>query len=873
MWLYVSVAVLLVCFFSTIEAANIRAKSLQCGDLVCIKDQFEAALAKDGYIHLGQEHEKHFGRAIQVQLQRLLFFMGIGHGSTPDVVEHVQLELSENQLQLRLIGFIDKTKAGVAFNVSQDAKSLPGYIRLEHIYSLEEQSFIGISCGATFQSRFNSHPTELSIDSAARVMTLDQKGVKFPKFIRFLQDWDILEFGVVGSTRHTIQGNVALREHGARRIGFKAETEFDVYTGFLSHELTNVPGIGYFSRVRLPIDESLIEIETIPFNCAVVEHVVSRKMCQRAVKMGNPRFGYALREGSWEPYVIIGFDIGYGDTIPAHLTNALVNGQSLSLALNDIEFKHFVIEIAKFQVSWAVASPHQLEFGIAGEVSLELFKKTFVFVTEVAFPIVGTVSIALHKIGMSRVLGKLPLWIGNLQAEGEFFEGVLPIAGVFGGEVHIGWEPRPDDEDTRLKALALVNVGPFEPTETFFYAKFSPITIQSLLNMFVGHTRWQMPSFIGSTGIKGLDERHGRLTLRRVKDDLNQTQMVLAPKHFPENPEQFIVTFAPVAMETSIIFEIDSTAIIQPGVTVIGQVNVLGVAARLYARVDVLHLGAELDLELDPVRLGNGLVTLTAADIQSERVPDYLRSAGPNMYLAFQAIPSRHSWPSPEFRLSGALEVFGARVGLDVEVSKYGFHFKTEVNVWDWFVAKCIIEVKCHNGGLGNGVRVYGEVTVDSLKQLAKGFFNKVLKKMLGVAPWEKVIEKQEIIDRDADKRRLGFKGKMKKFGKSLKKLGKKLVSPITKIQLLSVKFDLNNANPDKSIPVFTEFQITLFGIHFVKYKSKVRTLSFDKPLQLQEEDQLVQDTIEELEECLADCEAQDESCLARVHECATTDK
>lgn len=880
MWAATLSSVLLLGLLSqTVNAGKVRGlrftESSKCGDLICMKEQYEEILKNDGYLYLPPKHEENFGRHARIKVDRLMIFMGL-LGSDHQM-HNVDMSLSKNNLQLRIVGFYDLTDGLASYNVS---RAETGYIRLEHIYTLEEQGHIQISVGAILAPRWSM--PEITLDTAAKVIAKDHK-VKFPRSIRFVQDWNIFELGVVGGHRSEIYDNTDLVRYGMDNIGFKHKIEFGKFSGFLKKEDLKKSIIKLLCKVQIPLLNPSDEYssgptantsiplffeagDSVPFDCSVVSNPLARKLCTRAMRKGSIEVHYDLVRGFWEPYILLGFDVGYGDNAFSHFYNSFYKGQKLSVAIHDIELgKNLKIGKASFFVKFSPSNAFQLGFGLQGSVALTLFKQKINFKSTVKLPITGAGSIKLESKGVVQLLWKLPIWIGNLKAGAKLFQGNLPVGGALAAEINLGWAPTEKDGDTRLKGMALVSFDATSISDTYLYAKFNPITIQSLINMFLGHKRFELPSFLGSTGISGLDERHGRVKPQIVYDSFAKGKEALLPEKFPQNPEQFIAVFTAIALQTDIVSGLDHSAIMQPGLTVIGQVNVLGVAAKTYARVDYMHLGMELDLTLDPVILGNGLVKLTAANVVSERIPTYMQSRGPNIYVAFQLLPDFNKWPAPEVRMSGALEVFGVRVALDVELSRYGFHFKTELNIWDWFVAKCIIEVKSYDKGLQNGARVYGELTIGSLKQLSKGFFNKVLKKLASVFFWKRLHDGKDadIIDRDG-RRRLG----LRKFGESLKKLGKKIFSPITKATLLSVKFDLNNANPDSSIPVFTEFAITIFGKHLIRYKSKKHVLHFGNQLNDAQEDSIAQETINDLDDCLADCEIKDQTCIDRVKDC-----
>ena len=77
--------------------------------------------------------------------------------------------------------------------------------------------------------------------------------------------------------------------------------------------------------------------------------------------------------------------------------------------------------------------------------------------------------------------------------------------------------------------------------------------------------------------------------------------------------------------------------------------------------------------------------------------------------------------------------------------------------------------------------------------------------------------------------------------------------------QILSIKFDVHNANPDRALPVFTELQITLFGFHFIRYKAGQRHMFYDRRLNEQEEDAMIEQVVEDLDTCFSPC-LQDET-------------
>lgn len=93
-------------------------------------------------------------------------------------------------------------------------------------------------------------------------------------------------------------------------------------------------------------------------------------------------------------------------------------------------------------------------------------------------------------------------------------------------------------------------------------------------------------------------------------------------------------------------------------------------------------------------------------------------------------------------------------------------------------------------------------------------------------------------------------------------------IKPVTKVKLFSIKFDLDRTTPDRSIPAFLEFHITLLGVHLIRYQSTQRLRPFDRALNIDEIDDLVQDVMEDVEECLSDCDVKDHECIANASEC-----
>ena len=759
---------------------------------------------------------------------------------------NVTLELSQNNLQMRIIGFTGMLeRIETAFTTSPTAR-----LRLEHIYTLEEQAHVAIAIGVVIIEHESSGITNLTLEDTANVIGKDERPVEFPPLVRFLTKWPVFQLGVVGASRSLILHNSALRKYGADHIGFKHVVEFGTYSDFLDHENLKKPIIEFFLNVRIPDEEN-----AMAFDCASIENSMVRKVCGKALGMAKVKVDYHLHENRWKPHIMAELQIGYGENPVSQAYNTLVHGIMLSFFTYDIPIAtNILMTEAAFGIRFAPLGLSRLGFELKGKIQMELFSEVFMFKAKVLFSIGGKMALKLWQKGTTGLLFILPIWVGNLKAQAKLYKGVVALGGMVGGEVNVGWKPK-NGVDTRLKGMGMVSIDDFKG---FIYLKLSPITIQSLLNMFVGHGRWTLPSFIGSSGIRGLKHRQGPTWrklqwLNRNKDAVH----VLHPEEFAENPEQFLIVFSPFSLQVDHVRGLDNAPIIQPGLTVIGQTSMLGVHGNVYVRIDPMHLSVELDISLEPLYLGNGLVKLTVADIQPERHNlDFMQTAGPNVYTSFQLIPSRDETAlNPEFRISAALEVFGVRIAIDVGLSLSGFHVKAELNIWDWFVAKCIIEVKSTKA-----VRVYGEVTLHSLSDLAHGFFRNVIQK-LKFWKW-KSDKSTTIVDRDAEKvrRRLG----MSKFIKGLKKI----VRPITRVKLLSVKFDLNNIAGDKIIPVQVEFQVALLGIHLIKVKSKKRQLSFDKPLDETEQDAFVLETIETLHDCVGHCDVDEAQCLERVQIC-----
>lgn len=830
-----------------------RAQSVEC-DLPCIERRFQDEYAASGSLYLPDLHTMYFGLPAQIKLERLLIHMGLEQGSEQNLTD-VVTEMSSNRLQLRTLGFFEpKTEAQFLLNATR--------IRVEHIYTLEEQGYIGIAVGLMLIHRYNntSQFPDLSVASAARIVAHDDQ-IAFPRVVDFIHHWKLSELGIVGVTRERIEGNSLLIRYAAQRIGFKHKVQFDSYTGFLWNQDTQLSTIRMVCKIDFP-EKARVQLDGL--NCNEFGHGIARKSCFSLMKLGTIKVNHD-GIGAEKPWINLSLDTGYGNNDLAQLVDANVYGRTLFLGFSDIHLTNTMrLTDVSLVMVWAPATVHQIELGLLGEVKINILDYPTNLIAKVTVGMTGSCSLALYMTGIFRLMWIFPIWIGNINAVTHLAFGMIPVAGVFGVQINFGWSPDSREEDTRLKAMGLISFDSTNIQKNCMYAKVNPITIQSLVNMFVGHTKWKLPAFLATTGIHGIDERHGRTRRQRVWGE----RMFLRPRKFAENPQQFIITFSPLALQTEIIPELDSTAIIQPGLTVIGQVGILGVIAKAYIRLDHLHLGVEIDLTLDPVILGNGLVTLTAANVLKphERVPDYMKNDGPSIYAGFQLIPSRgRKLPAPEFRLSGGLQVFGVRIALDVAVAQYGFHFKTELNIWDWFIAKCIIEVKSLEDGFKNGVRVYGELTIDSLSKLAHGFLKNVLKKMSEWKFWKKRIKDQEF----QDHRRLGLESK---FVKSLKKLKQKILHPITRAKLLSMKFDLSNAASKNAFPVMMEFEITLFGRHLITYKRQKQFIQFDNPLDSDAENKIAQETVDDLDQCLQDCEFDQDQCIRQIFVCGNVD-
>ena len=785
-------------------------------DLGCIKQQFEA---HEDRLNLPEQHEKYFGESSRNHLEVLMMSMGLTHASEL-TIHDVTFELSQNNLQLRVIGFTSTSVVSKAFHIIPDFKKKG--IRIEHVYSVLEQGHIGIRIGVVMKEEYGS-PPDLTLASA---MELTERNSKASYFLKEVKQWQVSSVGVAGGSIDRIDSNYGLLKSGAH--GFKHAHEFEYYTDTLDHQRISAPGINFLFRVEIPTEISKPDLGRV-FQCNQLSPRLQR-MCFSALQYSQMK----IYNHEVEPYAVIGMQSGYLHNSDSHWINSLMSGHRLTFSVRDIRLgNHWSIKEANTFVFWGPTGVAFPRFGITGDLEVELFQTKLKMTAILSFPLLGAPYLALHNEGLTRVLSVLPIWIGNVQAGCSLYKGALPTGATFGAEINIGWEPT-ENEDTRLKGMALIDFDPLYVTKSFIYAKFNPITIQSMLNMLVGHSRWNLPSYLGSNGIRGLDKRHGQLTFEPEKR--KHGEGVLRPTEIPENSDQFIAVFAPLALETTRIYGTDSTFLIQPGLTVFGQMSLLGVAAKLYLRVNYMELEAEVDFTLDRVSLGNGLAQLTSGNVVSARkIPEFMQNDGPIVYASLHRDFKEQE---PEFRVSGAIELFGGRAGFDVELSPFGFHFKTELNIWDWFVAKCIIEVKHLNTSYG--IRVYGEITLDSLEALVHGFFDKVATKLIALGP---------SFDTSA-------------FGPCAGAFETWRPRSITNVKLVGLKFDLDNLQQKNSFPAFAEFEITLFGVSIL-YKSNEYNFNFDQDSSQTMVNILAESAIDDLEECVDTCNQPNQCCTA----------
>lgn len=809
----------------TVQVAPVE-RQADC-DLICIKKQYESILLRTGELDLPKQHEIYFGKQSRRRLQKIMMSMGLIYAKRLSIHD-VTLELSENNLQLRVIEFSSASVVSEAFHIIPDLEKQG--IRIEHVYTLLEQGFIGIYVGAVMREKFGAQP-DLTVASAIK-LTSNERNANVPVFLKGLNNWKVFGMGVAGGSMVRVKKNLGLLSYGAQYSGFKHEPEFQHFTGALDHQALSASSVDFLFRAHLPPRPNLRRF----LKCEKLSPKF-QKMCLSLLPYGQMKV-YDPPEGTKRSYVRVGLSSGFGENAESRLFSSLTTDRSLTVSVQDIIFgRHWSISEASARITWG---QEYLRFGVTGELELEIFQSKIAMSADLSFPLFGSPFLALHNEGMTRLHWALPIWIGNLQTSAELLEGALPTAGTLGGEINIGWKPT-EKEDTRLKGMVLVDIEPLSPSNSFIYAKFSPITVQSLVNMFVGHSRWVLPKMLGSNGIPGLDQRHGALEYK-VKNG----EAVLSPAEIPENPEQFIVVFAPAVLETTSIVGTDATFVIQPGLTIIGQVTVLGVSAKLYARVHFLNLAAELDFRLDRISLGNGLVRLTAGYMMEDQVPEHMQNEGPRMYTSFRFLKKRHrESETPELRLSGALELFGARTSFDVELSEFGFHFKTELSIWDWFVAKCTISVKKVKETGNFAVRVYGKSTLRSLKQLARGFFNKVIKKIY-------------FLGRFFNRKSLG----------TCPKGVARVVNAISSVKIASLKFDFNNLDDTGSFPAVVEFKITLLGMK-IRYKAKEQKFNFGQELDSELVNTLASSAINDLEECVESCNNQ---CCTHLGQCSSED-
>lgn len=581
-------------------------------DLPCIQNAYENILTTSDELNLPEQHRLYFGLRAKLQLNRLMSYMGIVKVHSL-AIRDVTFELSKDQHQLRVIGFSDASRMSEDFG-AQNTNNC----QIEHVYSILEQGYLSISIGIAMTMENDAGPG-LTLGSGLETAHV----LKLPAFIKAIAEWEIFHIGVTGGTMIQMKDNIGLLQ---KNDGFQPP-EFKFFSGDLAHDRIRGSKVRFVFQVYLPTEVSTPDLSTI-FKCHELPPGAA-EVCSQILKLRSLKI-YDLNDHKKKPYIVVGSQLGYGDDRIALFVNTAIKGSKLTVAVKDIPLgaSLLVREVNVF-VSWGLLWPQSFHFGWTGEAHLIFFDKLLKMRAAVTYSAFGIPSLTLSSEGMNRLLWVFPIWIGNIEANLKLLHGTIPIGGAIGCEIYIGWDPS-GGMDTRLKGMGRIKVDPLSVTNNFIVAEFSPVTIQTLLNMIVGHSNWVLPKMIGENGLRGLEKHHGGLD----KSDQN----IISPVEIPENPEHFVAIFAPTQVQPTFTVGMDSFVVIQPGLTIIGQIEIFGVGAKVYIRSDLLKLVVNFDFRLDPVILGNGLVKLVAPDILHGRRKVEKSIQGPSIYLGFQLL-------------------------------------------------------------------------------------------------------------------------------------------------------------------------------------------------------------------------------------------
>ena len=237
----------------------------------------------------------------------------------------------------------------------------------------------------------------------------------------------------------------------------------------------------------------------------------------------------------------------------------------------------------------------------------------------------------------------------------------VPLSGLaFGGMTRIG-------TCDVLETTAVIGLDPNRPMDNFFFAEFSSLTIQRVLNLFcIGVT---LPSFLGDTGF----------------------------------PDGVIVSYSPLQKFIPAL-----SLTIPSGFYFKGTISIIGFEIEAEVTIDPPRL-IEVSGRLPPINVA-GLLTMT----QSKNI----RNKGPFLYALVQDIP-----PVINVNASGYVSILGISVEAMLQISKNRYEVSLSGDIFG--VLKASLMVYASYGNLQDAnFRASGAIEISILRKIANAIRN-----------------------------------------------------------------------------------------------------------------------------------------------------
>lgn len=316
-----------------------------------------------------------------------------------------------------------------------------------------------------------------------------------------------------------------------------------------------------------------------------------------------------------------------------------------------------------------------------------------------------------------------------------------------GGELWIGKAPTHDsDIDRRIKGALFIGFDLLDPTNNYFYASVTNITIQSITNQFTDNVK--LPSLIGDTGLFA-----------------------------PEGEDGVLISCSPFMDMT--IEDVDPPRIIKRGFRVYGAVQLFHASAMVDITVDWFALAMDMSIEMKPINLVRGLLIIRHSKNSDDLGPKLQMSARFKQSLV------------PAIAFDGFASILGISVEIHANVSSNGFHFKSNFRVFNLMDAEMLVSWNRKKGD----VRVKGEFkNIGGIFDMIEAAATSIIKVLFGRRRLDQLLPRRSMTidsdsimmlsDRSKDgnvqtHRRLGF---FSNIGDAFKKLGKKIKKGFKKV-------------------------------------------------------------------------------------------